>query len=223
MDVNEDVKQETQSTFSPLHKVTPLSKYLAMALFVVLPFIGGWIGYTYAPEKIVEVDRLVIREVEVVGDKNEEVKLNTFTAEDIISEKIEIIDWAEFDIAAMINPYVSNQIRWRYKGNIFSGLPAEKTYALFAIEDQEGEVVYSSIVGDGLSIDGSVTSTVWGGEPVVGTVEDLYGKLIEGERYRYKVTLGYASGPNQERAFKELAARHVSYSDWFIVDWNKSE
>lgn len=49
---------------SVLHQVTPLSKYLAMALFIILPFIGGWIGYTYAPEKVVEVEKEVIRYVE---------------------------------------------------------------------------------------------------------------------------------------------------------------
>ncbi len=42
-----------------LHTVTPLSKYLAMTLFVILPFLGGWIGYTYAPEKVVEVEKVV--------------------------------------------------------------------------------------------------------------------------------------------------------------------
>lgn len=40
--------------FANLKKVTPLSKYLAMALFVLLPFVGGYIGYKFAPEKIVE-------------------------------------------------------------------------------------------------------------------------------------------------------------------------
>lgn len=50
----EDVNQETQevSTISQLHKVTSLSKYLAMFLFIVLPFIGGWIGYSYAPAEV---------------------------------------------------------------------------------------------------------------------------------------------------------------------------
>ncbi len=56
---NENITPEqentVQNTPSPLNTVTPLSKYLAMALFTVLPFIGGWIGYTYAPEKVVEV------------------------------------------------------------------------------------------------------------------------------------------------------------------------
>jgi hypothetical protein len=45
-----------------LSQVTPLSKYLAMLLFIALPFIGGWVGYTYAPEKIVEVEKVIVKE-----------------------------------------------------------------------------------------------------------------------------------------------------------------
>lgn len=41
--------------------VTPFSKYFALVLFVILPFLGGYIGYTYAPEKIVEVEKIVVR------------------------------------------------------------------------------------------------------------------------------------------------------------------
>jgi hypothetical protein len=44
------------SIFDSLKQVTPLSKYLAMILFIAMPFIGGWIGYRYAPVKIVEVE-----------------------------------------------------------------------------------------------------------------------------------------------------------------------
>jgi hypothetical protein len=66
---------ESQSVIEPLKKVTPLSKYLAMVLFVILPFLGGLIGYTYAPEKVVEVEMEVVREIEIqrnieVSDKN---------------------------------------------------------------------------------------------------------------------------------------------------------
>lgn len=42
-----------------LNKITPLSKYLAMLLFIIMPFFGGWIGYRNAPEKIVEVETIV--------------------------------------------------------------------------------------------------------------------------------------------------------------------
>ena len=54
----EENTTETQQ-LSSLHTVTPLSKYLAIVLFVVLPFFGGYIGYVYAPEKVVEVDKVV--------------------------------------------------------------------------------------------------------------------------------------------------------------------
>jgi len=54
-----------EQKFSPLHTVTPLSKYLAMGLFITLPFVGGWIGYKYTPEKVVEVERVVKVEKEV--------------------------------------------------------------------------------------------------------------------------------------------------------------
>ena len=56
---------EQGDKFESLKKVTPLSKYLAMALFVILPFLGGYVGYMYAPEKVVEVERVV----EVVNKK----------------------------------------------------------------------------------------------------------------------------------------------------------
>ena len=76
---NENINQEEVAVEqkSSLHQVTPLSKYLALALFVILPFLGGWIGYTYAPEKVVEIEKEVIREVvvekeiEVTPQKNE--------------------------------------------------------------------------------------------------------------------------------------------------------
>lgn len=51
--------ESAEETTSGLHTITPLSKYLAMALFIILPFLGGWIGYTYAPEKIVEVEKII--------------------------------------------------------------------------------------------------------------------------------------------------------------------
>lgn len=55
---------------SALHRITPLSKYLAMALFVALPFVGGWVGYTFAPMKIVEVNTIP-KETDVSVQKDE--------------------------------------------------------------------------------------------------------------------------------------------------------
>lgn len=48
-------QQDTEKWYTPLTRATLLSKYFAMVLFVLLPFIGGWIGYTFAPEKIIEI------------------------------------------------------------------------------------------------------------------------------------------------------------------------
>jgi hypothetical protein len=56
--------QEFQSKSSIWNKVTPLSKYIAMVLFVAMPFVGGYVGYRYAPDKIVEVEKTVIEKVE---------------------------------------------------------------------------------------------------------------------------------------------------------------
>ena len=40
-----------ESVWKPLTIVTPLSKYLAMILFIILPFVGGLVGYHFAIEK----------------------------------------------------------------------------------------------------------------------------------------------------------------------------
>lgn len=62
--------EASKDTFAPLKQVTPVSKYLALLLFIMMPFIGGFIGYTYAPEKIVEV----VKTVEVT--KSDEAESN---------------------------------------------------------------------------------------------------------------------------------------------------
>jgi len=44
-------------------EVTSLSKVLAAVIFITMPFVGGWIGYVYAPAKIVEVEKIIVKEV----------------------------------------------------------------------------------------------------------------------------------------------------------------
>jgi hypothetical protein len=43
----------TENIIALLHKVTPLSKYLTLALFIVLPFIGAFVGWQYAVHGVV--------------------------------------------------------------------------------------------------------------------------------------------------------------------------
>lgn len=44
--------------------VTTFSKALAAALFILLPFVGLFVGYTFAPQKVVEVERIMLKEKE---------------------------------------------------------------------------------------------------------------------------------------------------------------
>jgi len=59
---------QTESIIGPLKKVTPVSKYLAMVLFVVLPFVGGWIGYMLAQEKLVQIQPFQSESTDVVRE-----------------------------------------------------------------------------------------------------------------------------------------------------------
>jgi hypothetical protein len=92
--MNEELENNTEETLEvetgnvklQFTTVTTFSKYLALALFVALPFIGGWIGYTFAPEKIVEVEKIVVKEVEedviLENDDNNNVS-ETFSVEEV--------------------------------------------------------------------------------------------------------------------------------------------
>ena len=106
--------EEPLSKPNPLVSVTPLSKYLAMALFIVMPFIGGWIGYNYSPVKVVEIEKVVTQDLEINNPEkytsnNPEksankiflfqfgcdapscLMLNTIDANDLVSEKTSIV------------------------------------------------------------------------------------------------------------------------------------
>jgi hypothetical protein len=48
--------------FDQLNQVTPLSKYLAAIIFILMPFIGGYIGYTLAQGEVIEVEKVVMIE-----------------------------------------------------------------------------------------------------------------------------------------------------------------
>lgn len=48
--------------FDQLNQVTLLSKYLAGIIFILMSFIGGYIGYTLAQREVIEVEKIVIVE-----------------------------------------------------------------------------------------------------------------------------------------------------------------
>lgn len=43
--------------------LAPVPKYLILVLMVTLPFLGGWVGYNIATEKVVEVEKLTSQEL----------------------------------------------------------------------------------------------------------------------------------------------------------------
>jgi hypothetical protein len=51
---------EVESIIAPLKKITPLSKYLAMVIFVASPFLGGWVGYSLALEKVIDATKVTM-------------------------------------------------------------------------------------------------------------------------------------------------------------------
>ncbi len=58
LEENTDTTTEEKKQ-SVLNTITPLSRYLAMILFIALPFVGGFVGYTSAPVKTIEVAQIV--------------------------------------------------------------------------------------------------------------------------------------------------------------------
>ncbi len=69
--MNEQINEQVVCEQSCWNRVTPLSKYLAMALFVILPFAGFWLGVEYALKQHVVPEYLVVQS----GDLEEQKEL----------------------------------------------------------------------------------------------------------------------------------------------------
>jgi len=95
MDLEKTKPEENAGKLQKLCTVTPLSKYIALILFATMPFIGGYIGYKYAPKKIIEVERVVVVGQEV-GDKAQPDVLGTTTA--ATTDNYEFVDWGDFPV-----------------------------------------------------------------------------------------------------------------------------
>jgi hypothetical protein len=127
----DDVVQVEQK--SALHTVTPLSKYLALTLFIIMPFLGGWIGYTYAPEKVVEVERVVIKEVIV----EKEIEVSTQPDVPALQDQEEYVSSNGFSISIP-------------EGAATSEEPAQFSYSpITRIEGDFGSLCVSSGYGCG--------------------------------------------------------------------------
>jgi hypothetical protein len=155
---NETYAQEEEKVEqkSQLHQVTPLSKYLAMALFVILPFVGGYVGYQLAPERVVEVPVEVERIVEV-----KKATIN--------------------ELGLVINPETENRIyqndgygfsfeyprEYSFPSNI-NRIPGDDPFFQEYLDDEKSRIAFSS--GDGLSF------TLFGVEHVLD--KEGYGRPV---------------------------------------------
>lgn len=102
---------QTPQKFESLRTVTPVSKYLAMALFIILPFIGGLVGYVNAPETVPpQPERIVVKEKIVTRDdldlksyilQNAQGLLKKSTDDEVSTQN------ESFRVAAEINVYLS--------------------------------------------------------------------------------------------------------------------
>ena len=111
MEPQQTIETQEIEKESNLNKVTPLSKYLALLLFVLLPFIGGYIGYMYAPVKVVEVERGVIREEvseELIGVSDNSSANTQVGIEE--PDSVFVIDDLNSEIEAEL---IQNTLRWR--------------------------------------------------------------------------------------------------------------
>jgi hypothetical protein len=113
----------SEKSTSAWNTVTPFSKYLAMALFVALPFIGGWVGYVNAPEKLVEVENVNVQNV--VQEENSLQKIHK----------------SDFHYIPGVDPSKSAQLLDDYIARIYGGRlirykwgKDDKEYEVFDIE-----------------------------------------------------------------------------------------
>lgn len=124
--------------------VTPLSKCVAMTLFVLLPFLGGWVGYLYAPDKVVEIEKVIVREVEVPAQADNDVFKSKLFDSFGITRSLE-------DGEYMMSWSVSDDAK-----KFFTEL--DEVYITFALVPEEGVVyenqgVTSYSISDGFALD----------------------------------------------------------------------
>ena len=141
---------QPEGYLAPLKKVTPLSKYLALSLFIILPFLGGWIGYSLAPEKVVKVEKVVVQEASVSPVRTD---VQNELSEDMDEQGV-LLD--NLDVKIDANRQVS--MNWNVSDLVLNNFPTETTFVIFKIisvgasyrdNDANG---YERRIGSGLNL-----------------------------------------------------------------------
>jgi hypothetical protein len=138
---------------SSLYQVTPLSKYLALALFVIFPFVGGWIGYTYAPEKVVEVENVVVQKVTAPVQSQSVMYSSDFISEQSSSTKRLLLSRQELfaNEDGLYNEFALDK-NWSYKREWDGYLMGGDNGGLYQLRNKDVEQTYVYYQGNGISL-----------------------------------------------------------------------
>jgi hypothetical protein len=117
----ETTSQVTQpEAKSPWNRVTPVSKYLAATLFIVLPFAGFWIGYKYATVTLAPYGNVIEQERVV---ESAQKSSNTSTPDNpVATSKYSISDQKKLettaDLVASIDSTVIASPNLKFTGTV---------------------------------------------------------------------------------------------------------
>lgn len=78
----ENLDQEVSIKKNLMDQVTPLSKYAAMILFIMLPFVGGYIGYNLAIIQVSDVEHITTKVVDTEKDSVANDKQDTLVSDE---------------------------------------------------------------------------------------------------------------------------------------------
>jgi hypothetical protein len=207
-ELNTEETPEVTNKQHPVFQVTTVSKYLALLLFVLLPFIGGYVGYEYAPERMVE-KYILSGEKETDSSTSIYEVLNKIITADV-SKKFEISLVDEIDVPELISGVQS------YRASTSVGLKLSATTTVNGVdasnlpnsEISEYIDLIKTLLGDGYSevdfYDGKPTShgaLLLKGELLVsfrannimrpampGEVADFFGNTNEAFAYQIVLT-----------------------------------
>ncbi len=101
-----------------------------MLLFILMPFIGGYVGYVYAPEKVVEVEKVVVKRES--GDDQVDIKIaNTQPFGDSSLRVLRDVNKSYVVVNSLPNVYKEYTI---YDGDVFGdyvNMSPNKRFFLF--------------------------------------------------------------------------------------------
>lgn len=147
---------------SQWNTVTPFSKYAAMVIFVVMPFVGFWVGMQYAPERIVEVGKIIVKPGPLETQKVSDTDVAPVSQDQMVPS-----DWRTFE----------NKM-----ANISVSFPAN-----FVVQDGKEDFIFNT--SDGLTNKDQEAFYFCDGSVLPPQAKDGGGKTCTGSEYYFVVSV----------------------------------